>query len=84
MYQRGKGWESNKSELLSMPQGWVPYGGKVVGEIDIDGKELGAFGRADQVFLEGVAQLLAPPHPTALKTTAPPPASWDQSSVAEL
>jgi GAF domain-containing protein len=35
----------------------------VVGEIDIDGTALAAFGRADQEFLEAVAALLAPLRP---------------------
>ncbi len=61
---------STKSEIV-VP---IHAGGKVVGEIDIDGKELGAFSRADQVFLEAVALLLAPLHPAALRTAAPPSA----------
>lgn len=44
-----------KSEIV------VPIfsGGKVIGEIDIDGSELNAFGPDDQRFLERVAALLA-------------------------
>jgi GAF domain-containing protein len=34
--------------------------GQVVGEIDIDGDEVGAFGAEDLSFLESVARLLAP------------------------
>lgn len=33
--------------------------GRVIGEIDIDGSELNAFGPADQRFLERVAELVA-------------------------
>lgn len=52
---------STRSEIV------VPIldGGRVVGEIDIDGREPGAFGRADQEFLEAVAALLGPLRPRA-------------------
>jgi L-methionine (R)-S-oxide reductase len=59
---------STKSEIV-VP---IHAGGKVVGEIDIDGKELGAFSRRDQVFLEGVAQLLGPLYPASSEPAAPP------------
>jgi GAF domain-containing protein len=39
--------------------------GDVVGEIDIDGEELEAFGETDARFLEEVAALLAPLRPRA-------------------
>ena len=38
-------------------------GGEVVGEIDIDGSETGAFDDTDRLFLEEVAALLAPLRP---------------------
>jgi GAF domain-containing protein len=38
-------------------------GGEVVGEIDIDGSEIGAFDDTDRLFLEEVAALLAPLRP---------------------
>jgi len=46
---------STKSEIV------VPIfaGGQVIGEIDIDGSALNAFGPEDQKFLERVAELLA-------------------------
>jgi GAF domain-containing protein len=43
--------------------------GTVVGEIDIDGSDLAAYGETDARFLEEVAALLAPLRPEA---TAPP------------
>lgn len=45
---------STKSEIV------VPIfaEGKVIGEIDIDGSELNAFGPAEQLFLERVAEVL--------------------------
>ncbi len=46
---------STKSEIV-VP---IRAGRRVIGEIDIDGQELGAFGPADQSFLETVAALLA-------------------------
>ncbi len=46
---------STQSEIV-VP---IRAGSRVIGEIDIDGKELGAFGPADQEFLEAVATLLA-------------------------
>ena len=39
--------------------------GRVVGEIDIDGSDPGAFDETDQRFLEEVAALLAPLRPRA-------------------
>jgi len=50
---------STRSEIV------VPIyaGSEVVGEIDIDGKDLAAFNRDDQEFLEAVATLLAPLRP---------------------
>ncbi len=58
---------STRSEIV------VPIlaGGEVVGEIDIDGRELGAFGRADQEFLEAVAVLLVPLRPRSPGTPMP-------------
>lgn len=41
----------------------IKEGASVVGEIDIDGTDLGAFGPTDQEFLEAVAVLLAPVRP---------------------
>lgn len=46
---------STKSEIV-VP---IRAGTRVIGEIDIDGKELQAFDAADQQFLEAVAALLA-------------------------
>jgi len=37
----------------------IAYGGRVVGEIDIDSDEPAAFGQADRVFLERVALLVS-------------------------
>ena len=50
---------STKSEIV------VPIfdGGAVIGEIDVDGSDLGAFDDADARFLEEVAALLAPLRP---------------------
>ncbi len=52
---------STRSEIV-VP---IVAGSEVVGEIDIDGKDLAAFGPADQRFLEAVAGLLAPFRPAA-------------------
>ena len=46
---------STKSEIV-VP---IRAGTRVIGEIDIDGKELQAFNAADQLFLEAIAALLA-------------------------
>ena len=46
---------STKSEIV-VP---IRAGTRVIGEIDIDARELGAFGPEDQQFLEAVAALLA-------------------------
>ena len=46
---------STKSEIV-VP---IRAGSRVIGEIDIDGRELNAFDAADQEFLEAVAALLA-------------------------
>jgi L-methionine (R)-S-oxide reductase len=46
---------STKSEIV-VP---IRAGKRVIGEIDIDGKELRAFSTADQQFLEAIAALLA-------------------------
>jgi L-methionine (R)-S-oxide reductase len=50
---------STRSEIV------VPIfdGGEVVGEIDIDGSDLDAFGATDALFLEEVAALLTPLRP---------------------
>ena len=50
---------STRSEIV-VP---IMEGTSVVGEIDIDGTDLGAFGKADQEFLEAVGVLLAPVRP---------------------
>jgi L-methionine (R)-S-oxide reductase len=52
---------STKSEIV------VPifHENEVVGEIDVDGSDLGAFDEADARFLEEVAALLAPLRPRA-------------------
>jgi L-methionine (R)-S-oxide reductase len=52
---------STKSEIV------VPifHENEVVGEIDVDGSDLGAFDEADTRFLEEVAALLAPLRPRA-------------------
>lgn len=52
---------STRSEIV------VPIfdGGDVIGEIDIDGRDLAAFGETDARFLEEVAALLAPLRPRA-------------------
>ena len=46
---------STRSEIV-VP---IAYEGRVVGEIDIDSDVPGAFGEADRVFLERVAQLIS-------------------------
>jgi len=46
---------STRSEIV-VP---IAYEGRVVGEIDIDSDVPGAFGEADRVFLERVAQLVS-------------------------
>lgn len=46
---------STKSEIV-VP---IRAGSRVIGEIDIDGRDLGALGPIDQAFLEAVAALLA-------------------------
>lgn len=68
---------STRSEIV------VPIfaAGEVVGEIDIDGSALDAFGRADQEFLEAVAALLAPFRPRAQGPRAQTPQA--QGSRAE-
>jgi L-methionine (R)-S-oxide reductase len=48
-----------KSEIV-VP---IMKGGAVLGEIDIDGDDAAAYGRADQRFLEEVAALIAARHP---------------------
>jgi L-methionine (R)-S-oxide reductase len=47
---------STRSEIV-VP---IAYEGQVVGEIDIDSDLLAAFGDADRMFLERVAELVAP------------------------
>jgi L-methionine (R)-S-oxide reductase len=47
---------STRSEIV-VP---IPYEGRVVGEIDIDSDEPGAFGEADRAYLERVALLISP------------------------
>ena len=47
---------STRSEIV-VP---IVYEGRVVGEIDIDSDEPGAFGEADRVYLERVAVLISP------------------------
>jgi L-methionine (R)-S-oxide reductase len=47
---------STRSEIV-VP---IAHEGRVVGEIDIDSDRPGAFGPDDRVFLERVAQLIAP------------------------
>ncbi len=54
---------STRSEIV-VP---IVAGSEVVGEIDIDGKDLAAFGPADQEFLEAVAAMLASLRPAAQK-----------------
>jgi L-methionine (R)-S-oxide reductase len=46
-------------------------GGRVVGEIDIDGNEVGAFDRSDRAFLERVAEKLSAA--VRKSSTEPPP-----------
>lgn len=55
---------STKSEIV-VP---IRLDDRVIGEIDIDAREVGAFGPADQRFLEAVAGLLAPLGPGSLET----------------
>lgn len=55
---------STRSEIV-VP---IVHDASVVGEIDVDGTALAAFGRADQEFLEAVAALLVPLRPR--QTTA--------------
>ena len=47
---------STRSEIV-VP---ISFEGRVVGEIDIDSDEPGAFGESDRVFLERVATLISP------------------------
>jgi len=47
---------STRSEIV-VP---IAYEGRIVGEIDIDSDQPGAFGEADRAFLERVAELIAP------------------------
>jgi L-methionine (R)-S-oxide reductase len=47
---------STRSEIV-VP---IAFGGRVVGEIDIDSDRSAAFGPDDRAFLERVAQLIAP------------------------
>ncbi len=47
---------STRSEIV-VP---IAYEGRVVGEIDIDSDRQGAFAEGDRVFLERVAELIAP------------------------
>jgi GAF domain-containing protein len=47
---------STRSEIV-VP---IAYEGRVVGEIDVDSDEVGAFGPVDRAFLERVAALIAP------------------------
>jgi len=59
---------STRSEIV-VP---IRAGTRVIGEIDIDGKELGAFGASDQAFLETVAALLATLWPVVPETPTVP------------
>ena len=66
---------STRSEIV-VP---IDFGGTVVGEIDIDSDQPGAFDRDDQLFLEQVALLIAP----AVGAAVPP--SWLRGlSVADV
>jgi len=47
---------STRSEIV-VP---IAYEGRIVGEIDIDSDQPGAFGEGDRAFLERVAELIAP------------------------
>ena len=47
---------STRSEIV-VP---IAYEGRIVGEIDIDADQPGAFGEGDRAFLERVAELIAP------------------------
>ncbi|HEV2316287.1 MAG TPA: GAF domain-containing protein [Thermoplasmata archaeon] len=52
-------------------------GDRVLGEIDIDGREVGAYDRTDEAFLTGVAERLRPllrPAVSAAGSTSSPPA----------
>jgi len=57
---------STKSEIV-VP---IRAGTRVIGEIDIDARELGAFGPEDQQFLEAVAALLATLWPAVPATSS--------------
>jgi len=46
---------TTKSEIVVL----IRDGEKILGQIDIDGHEVGAFGHADEQFLESLAALLA-------------------------
>jgi L-methionine (R)-S-oxide reductase len=59
---------STKSEIV-VP---IRAGNRVIGEIDIDGRELGAFGPEDQTFLEAVAAFLATLWPAIPETPTRP------------
>jgi L-methionine (R)-S-oxide reductase len=54
--------------------------GKVIGEIDIDGNEVGAFDRSDGSFLETVAARLTAAVVLSGSATLPPAAAGDGSS----
>lgn len=58
-----------KSEIV-VP---IVAGGKVIGEIDIDGNERNAFGPEDQRFLERIANLLVRFAPRSVKPVTDPP-----------
>ena len=57
---------STRSEIV-VP---IRAGTRVIGEIDIDARELGAFGPEDQQFLEAVAALLATLWPAVPATSS--------------
>jgi L-methionine (R)-S-oxide reductase len=51
----------------------IREGGTVVGEIDIDGNEVGAFDASDRTFLERIADKLGAAVRASALTPAPPP-----------
>ena len=59
---------STRSEIV-VP---IRAGTRVIGEIDVDGREVGAFGPSDRMFLEAVAALLSTLWPVIPETPTIP------------
>ncbi len=70
---------STRSEIV-VP---IRAGTRVIGEIDIDGKELSAFGPSDRAFLEAVAALLATLWPVVPETPTTPHLAGQAAAVGD-